>query len=31
MKGNSKPTEGFADEDDFILKMPPPIDPPPSY
>jgi hypothetical protein len=24
--------EDFADdEDDFILKMPPPIDPPPSY
>jgi hypothetical protein len=28
-KGNSKPTGVFApDKDDFIFKMPPPIDPP---
>jgi hypothetical protein len=27
MKGNSKPTGGFADKDDFILKMLPPINP----
>jgi hypothetical protein len=27
MKSNSKPTEGFANKDDFILKMPPPIYP----
>jgi hypothetical protein len=30
MKGNSKPTGGFAGKDDFTLKMPPPINPPPS-
>jgi hypothetical protein len=27
MKGHSKPTEGFANKDDFILKMHPPIYP----
>ncbi len=28
--GNSKPTGVFADKDNFIFKMPPPIDPPPT-